>query len=383
MHDAGALRPGRVARAFMAVPRERFVAGVELEEAYEDAAIVIKRDGDEPISSSSQPSMMALMLAQLEAREGERVLEIGTGSGYNAALLSHVVGTSGSVLTVDIDDQLISAARPRLEPYANVRVACGDGDLLDFIAPGERFDRIIVTAAASEVSPAQFAALHEGGRIVLPLELGALQSSVAFERTNDRLRGRSCVGALFMPLRGVAPHLARATRLNERTFLRLARDGPVDAAEAWRLLATGGTHAPGPALGADSPQFDALSCWLDVCEPTFCLLTAGGTAAEEGVIPTISRPSRARDRVAFTYGCLARGSFALLERTAQVLGMRVYGGDAAESALRAGIERWVAAGRPSQNDLRIEVAFGELPSAAPGIALSRRSRSTLILSWGL
>ena len=383
MRDCGALHSARVVRAFLEVPRERFLSDVGAKGAYDDAPIVIKCEGDVPISSSSQPSMMGLMLEQLDAREGDRVLEIGTGSGYNAALLASIVGKSGSVSSVDIDPELTEAARARLDEHPNVLVWCGDGDTAA-LASGQRFDRIIVTAAASEVSPAQFAALRDGGRIVVPLELGALQASVALDRTGDRLVSRSCVAALFMPLRGAAPHLTHVVRIGEAPvlWLRLARNAPVDADALWALLCTGGTRAEGFSSGLDAAQIEGLSCWLDVSEPAFCSMTASGAAAARGIIPSLL-PAGPRGGTWFglTFGARSRDGLALLERAGDDLAMRVYGDEAAERALRAGIAGWVKAGRPRQDDLRIEIVFGELPALAPHAILSRRLRSTFLLSW--
>ncbi len=83
--------------------------------AYRDEALVIKLDDDGlPVSSSSQPAMMAIMLDQLDLQRGHRVLEIGTGSGYNAAIMSAVVGPRGQVSTVDIDAELAARARDSL-----------------------------------------------------------------------------------------------------------------------------------------------------------------------------------------------------------------------------------------------------------------------------
>src|SRR5262245_57665292 len=93
-----------VADALLAVPRHLFVPGAALSEAYRDDATVTKRDRDGvPVSSSSQPTIMAIMLDQLEVAPGHRVLEIGAGTGYNAALLAHLVGPAGAVVSVDID----------------------------------------------------------------------------------------------------------------------------------------------------------------------------------------------------------------------------------------------------------------------------------------
>src|SRR6266702_1895917 len=107
-----------------------------------------------PLSSSSQPAIMAIMLEQLGVAPGYRVLEIGTGTGYNAALIAHLVGERGTVVTVDIDADLVAKARANLDGagYPDVIVICGDGG---FGAPGHADDDdIIVTAGAWDLAPA-------------------------------------------------------------------------------------------------------------------------------------------------------------------------------------------------------------------------------------
>jgi protein-L-isoaspartate O-methyltransferase len=124
------LRP-EVEAALRAVPRELFAPGVPVERAYEDAAIITKRRGDETISSVSAPFLIAEMLGQaadaLDELAGRHVLEIGSG-GYNASLLRELVGASGSVTTVDIDPEVIDRATACLAAagYDDVRVVCAD-----------------------------------------------------------------------------------------------------------------------------------------------------------------------------------------------------------------------------------------------------------------
>src|SRR5580698_10096895 len=101
--------------AFASVPRHLFLPEIGAADAYRDEAFVLKCGPDGiPVSSSSQPAMMAIMLDQLELRPGQRILEIGTGSGYNAAVMSVIAGPAGRVVTVDIDADLVARARSSL-----------------------------------------------------------------------------------------------------------------------------------------------------------------------------------------------------------------------------------------------------------------------------
>jgi hypothetical protein len=97
LQQAGHVSSERVTAAIRAVPRHVFVPGIEPERAYQNEVFPIKYDEDaRPVSSSSQPAIMARMLDQLDVQPGQRVLEIGTGSGYNAALLGHLVGETSA-----------------------------------------------------------------------------------------------------------------------------------------------------------------------------------------------------------------------------------------------------------------------------------------------
>src|SRR5580692_5183638 len=123
------IRDERITAALRDVPRHLFLPDLPPEDAYLDDAIVTKRDADgQPISSSSQPAIMAIMLDQLTLAPGQRVLEIGAGTGYNAALMRHLVGPSGRVVSVDIDADLVEAARSHLAStgYPDVITVCAD-----------------------------------------------------------------------------------------------------------------------------------------------------------------------------------------------------------------------------------------------------------------
>src|ERR1039458_7943550 len=119
MHAKGVLSSPRVRAAFLAVAREHFLpealANGGLKAVYRDDAIVTKRNSHGlPLSSSSQPSLMAKMLELLDVRPGDRLLEVGAGTGYNAALLAHLSGPSGRVTSIDIDPDLARRARRSL-----------------------------------------------------------------------------------------------------------------------------------------------------------------------------------------------------------------------------------------------------------------------------
>ena len=150
-----------VLRAMDEVPREHFVAAEFTDSAYADQALPIACG-----QTISQPYVVGYMTEQLDLAPNHRVLEIGTGSGYQAAVLSRI---AREVVTIERYRTLADAARVRLKTlgYSNVTVRTGDG----FAGAPEQapFDRIIVTAAAEEVPNALVEQLGEGGKMILPL----------------------------------------------------------------------------------------------------------------------------------------------------------------------------------------------------------------------
>src|SRR5881275_954707 len=131
---AGWAHTPRVAAAMRTVPRHLFVPDAPLSEAYDDRAVIIKRGPDgRALSCASEPVVVAMMLDQLDVHPGHNVLEIGAGTGYNAALLAHLVGPTGQVTTIDIDPEITAKARHNLDAtdYGQVNVATRDGALGD------------------------------------------------------------------------------------------------------------------------------------------------------------------------------------------------------------------------------------------------------------
>jgi methyltransferase of FxLD system len=204
------IRTERVAGAFAEVPRERFIPSVMaregLEAVYRDDAFVTKRDSrGMPLSSSSQPAIMAKMLELLDLRPGQRVLEVGAGTGYNAALLAHIVGPAGHVTSIDIDPEVARQARSAIrDAGARATVVVGDGR--DGAAATAPYDRIIVTACADEIRRSWIEQLADDGKLELPLRLdrdgAAIQLIPVLERRGRRLHLVEMTWGGFMPLHG-------------------------------------------------------------------------------------------------------------------------------------------------------------------------------------
>jgi protein-L-isoaspartate(D-aspartate) O-methyltransferase len=210
-----------VQQAMRAVPRHLFLPEVPPAEAYAAGkAVVTKRDPcGAPLSSASAPGVVAMMLDQLDVHPGHRVLEIGSGTGYNAALLVELAGPDGQVVTVDVDPDCTARTREALARTGHTAdVRTGDGAL--GTGDGSEFDRIIVTAGAWDVPPAWFDQLRPGGRLVVPLRWRRQSQSVAFVREPGRLRSDGLGPAGFIPM---------ATPDGERrgSIGRLGDDAPV------------------------------------------------------------------------------------------------------------------------------------------------------------
>ncbi len=178
-----------VRAAFLAVDRGHFVRSYYEHQGktwalrsdagalvYTDDALITKLDATKmPCSSSSMPSIMAIMLEALEVQPGQRVLEIGAGTGYNAALLRHLVGEKGQVISIDIDEELIQQAQEHLQAAGLEHIHLATANGLGGYTPFEPYDRLIVTASFRHVPTAWQAQLAPGGILVGNL-LGSLAS---------------------------------------------------------------------------------------------------------------------------------------------------------------------------------------------------------------
>lgn len=185
MKSAGLLDPA-IEAAFRAVPRAAFLPGLTQDEIYKDEAVPIKVDEDGTVlSSSSQPSMMAIMLRQLQLRSGMNVLEVGTGTGYNAALIRHIVGDEGKVTSIEIDGAIIDNARANLQRTLTSDVMIVHGDGSNGFAPRASYDRIIATAGIWDVPEAWVRQMKPKSILVAPLWVDGFEVSAAFMLQRD------------------------------------------------------------------------------------------------------------------------------------------------------------------------------------------------------
>lgn len=182
----------RVLAAMARVPRERFVPEAVAHLAYEDGALSIGYR-----QTISQPFVVATICELLELTGDERVLDVGTGSGYQAAVLAEL---AQEVVTIERIPELATTARVALEEYGNVEVRVGDGSL--GVPDRAPFDAIAVAAAAPDVPPALVSQLTIGGRLVVPRGTRSGQDLVLVVRTPKGAREARSIPVRFVPLVG-------------------------------------------------------------------------------------------------------------------------------------------------------------------------------------
>ena len=192
--------------AFSEIPRHLFLPQFDLTTVYQDRAIALKvSPSGETLSSSSQPTMMAIMLQQLRLAPDMNVLEIGTASGYNAAILSQIVGAGGYTTTLEIDRELAEEARNNLLRAGFGKVLVVDCDAAGGYEPRAQYDRILATAGVWDVPRKWLQQLREDGRLVVPIWLDGVQVSAAFVPQPDgtylSVDNRPCA---FVYLQGLA-----------------------------------------------------------------------------------------------------------------------------------------------------------------------------------
>lgn len=205
--EEGYVRTPRVEEAMRTVPRHVFVPHATLEKAYGNTPVDTKLDeSGASISCASQPSIVAMMLEQLDVQPGQKILELGAGTGFNAALLGYLTGEKGHVTTIDVDEDIVDGARRGLAAanIHNVEVILQDGALGH--TPNAPYERIEATVGAHGIPHAWLDQLAPGGRLLTPLRLrGSVSRSIAFEHRDGAWRSVNSQMNTFMPLRqGIA-----------------------------------------------------------------------------------------------------------------------------------------------------------------------------------
>jgi protein-L-isoaspartate(D-aspartate) O-methyltransferase len=370
LESASAIRSSAVREAFLEVPREIFIPDLAkrlgIAAVYRDDAYPIKTDprGD-AISSSSQPGIMAAMLEELQVLPGLSILEVGAGTGYNAALLSVLVGPKGRVTSVELDAALATGAR-RSVRAAGQRASIVVGDGRRGWEANAPYDRIIVTASSLDVPRAFLEQLSEGGLLVLPLRLSDAvpfrQVVVTFERVRDRMRSVSVIHGGFMRLRGTKedPSLPWPVSTvverrdgTERTLASLSGSSWGRLGEDARrdLLALLLTPPRSRSIGmrvSASRQW-ALESFIAVAAPEEVLVGCTGEDGDGLVVCGTELPGIMDAE---------RKGLAHLAGRRSISRLAAYGHHGAERRLADLVDEWRRRGRPDVTRMSVAVSYG-------------------------
>lgn len=369
-----------VEAAMRTVPRELFLPGTSPEDAYQDRVVVTKRDFDgNPLGSVSQPSVVAAMLELLRVEPGQRILELGSG-GYGAALLARLAGRTGSVVSIDIDQEVIRRTHEclRAADYTAITALVGDGRFgFRLRAP---YDRIIVTIDTLDVPQDWFDQLVEGGRIVIPLQLRGLTRTVAFTRVGGVLTSEVIRPFGFGRMQGFGVPRRTTVTLAGGVRLDVGTDQDVDVDALGDALA-GPRHTvrTGVTLDPDDSPLSGLDLWLATVAPTYGRLYTESLADQRTpVAPAIPAGVSAvwsDDTIAFV--ALGRTTSAELE-----IGVIAYGSDRGRLAdlLAHDVRVWDAEHRGEDPTIQVHPRGTVWESPPPGRLFDLPSAHILI-SW--
>jgi protein-L-isoaspartate(D-aspartate) O-methyltransferase len=362
----GAIRSSAVERAFLSVERHRLLQtfyrppgpqggppihhdpehplAEHLELIYSNTALGTRFVDGMPVSSTSQPSLVAEMLELLNLAPGTKVLEIGAGTGYNAALVAEIVGDQGRVVTVDVLEDVVAQTRQLLARagYPGIAVLLRDG--VDGAANRAPFDRIVATVGCSDLSPTWVEQLAGGGRMLVPLDHAGGHPLFLLHKEHGGLTGRVASWAGFMPVRGPL-HIDGLWPIG---VLQPDSGEVIHERDPWPGFATAGPP-PGRGCSADESDFgfylslaDRRACWAP-----------GGVGLSDG-----------------------RNGWAV----AGPDGIRWWGDASLVEDLDRLHAEWRSCGRPAVGDYRVAFAPIEQDSSPPrgGWAVDRRFFRELI-----
>ena len=344
--------------AFKAIPRHLFLPNETPERAYADEAIAIKRDADGTVlSSSSQPSMMALMLRQLRLRAGDNVLEIGAGSGYNAAIMQHLIGDTGTVTTVELDPQMAQQAEVNLQAarmHALVNVVQADGAM--GYAPRASYDGIICTAAMWDVPVAWQRQLKASGVLVVPLWVATMQVSAAFTVQGDgSLYSRNNIPCGFIPARGMAAGARTSVRVGHSLVLSSLEISKLDPARIQLLL-----NEDMETSNIGMP-LDSASYWRSFLPFLVLNVPEGCTFVLYQFIDGLQ--GYGMEGSGFALIAPGSASFAPYDGNGRV---HIFGSADTYMALRSALDSWEQAGKPGVDRMRLLLTDSpDTPSIQP------------------
>lgn len=382
----GTITDPAVEQAMRTVPRHLFVPGTDSSRAYADDTVHTKRAPDgTSLSCASQPRIVAMMLHQLRARPGHRVLELGAGTGYNAALLHRLVAPTGHVTTVDVDTDLVEAARAHLRSAGieEVQAVTADGALGH--PQGAPYDRIIAAVGAHDIPRAWFDQLAHGGRAVTPVRIaGDVSRSIAWEaHEHGTWRSADSQMCTFMPLRGgVGDDPRRIVDLtgDGAVALQLNQDQPQEIADLPGILKEPRHQVWSGVHLAKGESMEWAWLWLACALPgSLSRMPVRPEAVEAGLV----EPALPWGSMATATG---RGLAYLTLRptgSGHELGVAAHGPGAEELAEEAieQITAWDRGHRRSGVHFTYHPQGTQAPASGPGRFVLPRASGTLAVIW--
>ncbi|WP_164716051.1 methyltransferase, FxLD system [Streptomyces sp. WAC 06738] len=281
---AGRPLPVAVEQAMRTVPRDQFLPGLDPSKAYTDEAVSIKENpgGPLPLSLASVPSIVAMMLAQLDAQPGDRLLEIGAGTGFNAALLAEIVGEDGQVTTMDIDSDVALHARTMLNKTGYEHVTVIERDGLKGVAENAPYDRMIATVGLWDIPSAWWEQLADGGQLVLPFRWRGQTRSVALTRHGETFVSDGMELCGFVPIIGQDGE--RTAELADGTIrVHYDQDQSVDRDLLTDVFSTSLVELWSEARVGGQEPFDGIWLRATVSDNTVCRLEVTKEALDAGV----------------------------------------------------------------------------------------------------
>ena len=323
----------------------------QLEQIYSNRGMMIR---EEPHSAASQPSLIFDMLKDLQLTHGHKVLEIGTGSGWNAGLIAFTVGDDSSVYSIDLQGDLVEKARQHLNSvgFYRVNLRTGDGGLG---WNSETFDRIIVTVGSPDIPPAWIQSLTDDGILVMPLKTKAVGDPILrLQKQGGKLTGSITRWAAFMDLQG-------NFKSSTEDVLEPSSDPMVQA-----LLQEESTSVPFPTVFGTDCAF-----WLRLNGvPMQMLGEYKGQRGMHVVLLDKELPALYAPQSVYSTKTGKR--------------MDVYGNPQLVDRFIEGIEEWVSLGSPKLTDYHIELINpAESDDTAPYSYIDQRPNATLKFSLNM
>lgn len=284
----GAARRPRVEAAMRKVPRHLFVPEGDLVDAYDpdDSVITHRFEDGTALSCASSPWVVGRMLDQLDVHPGHRILEIGAGTGYNAALLAELTGDPALVTTIDINPDVTTRATRALSGagYQQVHVVTGDGALGD--PDHGTYDRIIATVSPWDVPEAWWDQLAPGGRLVTPMRWRGQYRGLAFTEQDGKLVADSNQMYGFVYLLGDSEG-ERSGQITQGVRLHWDQDQPINPSALHDALARPRASAwSGDTIGSEE-SIETLWMRLSVLDQRLCRLDVAAGTSRDLVDPFI------------------------------------------------------------------------------------------------